>query len=133
MAKHASKSVNHHNTETWVIKPDNLFQAYEFCELLLEKREQALGFELYGKDREQMIDIQASELACAASMNSEIDIEWMIYELAHDLRDYLYFLRDDELLEEQEAVGDAGSKTIGRGGSACCKGTRRGALGIGGG
>ena len=75
--------------------------ARDFCELLVGKREQALGFELYGKDREQMIDVQASELACAASMNSEIDIEWMIYELAHDLRDYLYFLRDDELLEEE--------------------------------
>ncbi len=75
--------------------------ALDFCELLVGKREQALGFELYGKDREQMIDVQASELACAASINSEIDIEWMIYELAHDLRDYLYFLRDDQLLEEE--------------------------------
>ena len=75
--------------------------ARDFCELLVGKREQALGFELYGKDREQMIDVQATELAFTASMNSEIDIEWMIYELAHDFRDYLYFLRDDEILEEE--------------------------------
>ena len=80
--------------------------ALDFCELLVGKREQALGFELYGKDREQMIDVQATELACAASINSEIDIEWMIQELAHDFTDYLYFLRDGQLIEEEDGDHD---------------------------
>ena len=67
MDNHASVKIS----DNQFIQNDLHHLARDFCELPFakSKREQALGFELFGKDREHMIDVQASELACAASMN----------------------------------------------------------------
>ena len=105
MENHASM-VNQQNNETWVVEPNNLLLAGEFCELLLKKREQALGFTLYGGDRWQRIEVDALDLAEAAYMNDQIDIQSMIDELSDGTKDYLDFLRYDQLLEEEGGEPD---------------------------
>ena len=63
-----------------------------FIDLLMKEEEADLGYNPWGKDRDEVLDRQSADLAEGSLLNPEININFIIWELEEGHKSYIHYL-----------------------------------------